>query len=418
MRVIVIGAGVSGLTCAAFLAEAGVDVSVVDARDRIGGRVWTGDVGGHSVDLGGAWIHGPIGNPLAEFCRSAGLEWVSDGAWGSRMQVHAADGSLLAQTATTSLVAAWNDFDPSEAADALGDDATFADAIEWYIADRRLTGEPSEAVRFSLSWLEGGLNIGADPGAISARGAAAYQLGGGGNVVLVGGYRSLVDHLAAGLDISLSEPVLAVEHGGHGVIVSTSLRSLAADHVVVTVPAAILARGTILFQPALPRPIIDAARRLRLSTVEKIVLRYPERWWPDDIRRLVHITEDHRFPAWMDLSAHIGAPTLVGFFNPAISTVPEDPGIRLDLAREALGTMLGKGPKPIAAMITDWRNDPYAGGAYSYIPTGAGIADMEVFGRIDGPVVFAGEHTVAEYHGTVHAAFVSGRRASQRLLGG
>ena len=418
MRVIVIGAGVSGLTCAAFLRDAGVDVSVVEARDRVGGRVWTGHVGGHDVDLGGAWIHGPIGNPLAEFCRAAGLDWVSDGAWGSRMQVHASDGSPLSQTATTSLVAAWSDFDPSEATDALGADATFADAVEWYIADRTLTGEPAQAVRFSLSWLEGGLNIGADPAGISARGAAAYRLGRGGNVVLAGGYRSLVDHLADGIDVSLEEPVLAVEHGGSGVIVSTNRRSLAADHVVVTVPVAILARDTILFQPALPRAITDATRRLRLSTVEKIVLRYQERWWPDDIRRLVHVTTERHFPAWMDLSAHVGAPTLVGFFNPVLSTLPEDAGTRLDLARDSLATMLGKRPKPIAAMITDWRNDPYAGGAYSYIPTGASTADMDVFGEVDGPVLFAGEHTVAEYYGTVHAAFVSGRRAAERLLGG
>ena len=418
MRVIVIGAGVSGLTCASVLRDAGVDVTVVEARDRIGGRVWTGRIADHDVDLGGAWIHGPIGNPLAEFCREAGLDWVSDGAWGSRMQVHASDGTLLSPTATTSLVAAWNDFDPSEAIDALGGDPAFADAVEWYIADRGLTGEPAEAVRFSLSWLEGGLNIGADPAAISARGAAAYRLHGGGNVVLVGGYRSLVDHLAVDLDVTLEEPVLAVEHGANGVIVSTARRSLSADHVVVTVPVAVLAGGTILFQPTLPRPIVDAARRLRLSTVEKIVLRFQERWWPDDIRRLVHVSDERLFPAWMDLSAHVGAPTLVGFFNPALSTLPGDQGARLDIARDVLATMLGRGPKPTAAMITDWRNDPYAGGAYSYIPTGAGRSDMEVFDKLDGPVVFAGEHTVAEYYGTVHAAFVSGRRAAERLLGG
>lgn len=416
MRVVVVGAGIAGLTCAAELQRAGVDVLVVEARDRSGGRIWTGEVAGTQVDLGGAWIHGPLDNPLAEYCREVGLAWVSDGAWGSRMQIHAADGSLLSHVAATSLVAAWSDFDPTEAISALGDDASLTDAINWYLVDRRFEGPAAEAVRFSLSWLEGGLNIGAHPDSISAQGAATYELHGGGNVVLVGGYQSLVRHLSADLDISLEDPVLAVEHGPGGVIISTAARSIRADAALITVPIGVLRRAGIVFQPGLPSPILRAIDALELSTVEKIVLRFKDRWWPDDLRRLVHITPNHAFPAWMDLSLHIGAPTLVGFFNPALAAMPADPGARLDLALASLATMLGKVPKPIGAMITDWRNDPFAGGAYSYIPTGARPADMRAFTLMEGSLQFAGEHTVPEYFGTVHAAFISGRTAAARLL--
>jgi monoamine oxidase len=235
--------------------------------------------------------------------------------------------------------------------------------------------------------------------------------------VLTGGYRSLVDHLAESLEVSLEEPVLAVEHGAGGVIVSTASRSIQADRVVVTVPIGVLRQGSIVFTPALPRPLLDAIERLRLSTVEKIVLRYQKRWWPEDLRRLVHITETHRFPVWMDLSVHVGAPTLVGFFNPALTSMPDDPGSRLDLARESLATMLGGGPKPIGAMITEWNEDPYAAGAYSYIPAGATAEQMRVFQYLEGPLLFAGEHTIPEYHGTVHAAFEFGRRSASRVLG-
>lgn len=413
-----VGAGIAGLTCAAELDRAGVEVTVLEARDRIGGRIWTGEVAGSQVDLGGAWIHGPRNNPLAEYCREVGLKWMSDGAWGSRMQVHTADGGLLSHVPTTSLVTAWSDFDPAEASSALGDGASFTDAIDWYLADRRYDGQAADAVRFSLSWLEGGLNIGAHPDSISAHGVAAYQLHGGGNVVLVGGYQSLVQHLARDLEVSLEDPVLAVEHGPGGVIVSTAARSIRADAALITAPIGVLRRGGILFQPTLPSPIRRAIDVLELSTVEKIVLRFKERWWPDDLRRLVHITPSHAFPAWMDLSLHVGAPTLVGFFNPALSTMPDDQGARLDLALASLTTMLGKAPKPIGAIITDWRNDPFAGGAYSYVPVGARPADMRAFTLLDGPLQFAGEHTVPEYFGTVHAAFVSGRAAAARLLAG
>lgn len=417
MRVIVVGAGVAGLACASLLQQAGVDVAVVEARDRLGGRIWTGEVAGAAVDLGASWIHGPLGNPLADYCREVGLEWVGDGPWGSGMQGHAADGGLLSHAALSSLVAAGSDFSPTEAAAALAEDATFADSVEWYVTDRRLEGAAAEAVRFSLAWLEGGLDIGAHPETISAQGAAAYRLHGGGNAVLVGGYRSLVDRLATGIDVSLEEPVLAIEHGSRGVVVSTERRSVAADHVVVTVPVGVLRRRGLLFEPALPHPVLAAIDRLELSTVEKIVLRYRDRWWPEGVRRLVHVSAAHHFPAWVDVSSHVGSPTLVGFFNPGTTPLPPGPGERLDLARATLATMLGENPNPVAALVTDWRNDPYAGGAYSYFPVGAGPRDMRAFTLLDGPLVFAGEHTVPEYHGTVHAAFVSGRRAAERLLG-
>ena len=72
-RVIVVGAGVAGLTLARALADAGVDVVVLEARNRIGGRVWTVDLGGVPVDLGGAWVHGPVGNPVAQYAAERGI---------------------------------------------------------------------------------------------------------------------------------------------------------------------------------------------------------------------------------------------------------------------------------------------------------------------------------------------------------
>jgi phytoene dehydrogenase-like protein len=89
MRVIVVGAGIAGLTAADAARCAGAEVLVVEARDRIGGRIRTVPLGPGTVDLGGAWVHSPIGNPVAEALAVAGIATRNDGAYGAPMAVWA-----------------------------------------------------------------------------------------------------------------------------------------------------------------------------------------------------------------------------------------------------------------------------------------------------------------------------------------
>ena len=416
MRVVVVGAGISGLTCGAALTDAGIDVTVHEARHRLGGRTWTADIGGAPVDLGGSWIHGPHHNPLADYCRTAGFGWHNDGNWGTGMYGYDPAGRLIDSPTASTVVAARSDFDPAQAADRLGEGATFDQAVDWYLADRNLTGAVGDAVAYNLRYLDGGLNIGAPPGQISVRGAAEYSDHGGGNLMLAGGYRTLVEHLAAPLDITLSSPVVAVEDLTGSVIVSTAAGSVRADRVIVTVPLPVL--RSIMFAPGLPPTITGAMGRLRLSTVEKAVLRYDQRWWPDDLRRITWLHPDHIYPTWTDVSRSVGSPTLVGFVNPTLATaLPPTPDERSAVARDVVDRLIGPGPEPVAIHTTDWANDPYSLGSYSYIPTGATAADMRAFHHRVGNVSFAGEHTVPEHFGTVHAAFMSGMRAAADLVG-
>ena len=124
------------------------------------------------------------------------------------------------------------------------------------------------------------------------------------------------------------------------------------------------------------------------------------------------------YPTWTDVSDAAGRAVLVGFVNPALAHgLPDDTEGRIDTARGCIEKVLGPGPEPVAAVATDWRRDPFALGSYSYIPMGASAADMRSFQRPVGAVHFAGEHTVPEFFGTVHAAFVSGLRAAGDILG-
>lgn len=417
-RLIVVGAGVAGLTAADAARCAGAEVVVLEARDRIGGRTWTVPLGPGAVDLGGAWVHGPVGNPVAEALREAGIGTRNDGSYYSRMAVWA-HGWVDSPDATALTAAATADWDPAEAAARSGSDR-FVDGVEWFLADRELEGQVGELVRFGLLWLEGALVTAAPPDRISLAGVASYSVGAGGNLVPTGGYRMLVERLSAGLDVRLGTPVTRVEHGGPGVVVQADGETFEGDRAVVTVPLGVLQDGSVAFDPPLEGNHALAVERLAMGTEEKLALRFPERFWPESVWQITDMADDRAFPVWFDFSRHVGSPTLVALYNPAIA-----PGLaelpaeqRVDPALEALRRMFGSIPDPDEVLLTDWIGDPWTLGSYSYVPAGATIDDMRHLAEpVSGQLVLAGEATVPESYGTVHAAFGSGLRAAGQALG-
>lgn len=414
---VVVGAGITGLTAASLLAAAGRDVIVVEARDRIGGRTWTVDVGGVPVDLGGSWIHGPIGNPLSTTMSRLGLATRDDGRWDTGLDIFAAGRGWLPAEEVAKVMDVRNAWDPAVAAAELGGDASHHEGVVAHVARFGLDAKTAALAVFVLDWLEGAMNVGGDPHRISTAGSGCYVDLPGGNAVPVGGYRELVGRLAAGLDIRTALPVRSVRYGDGGVSIEASGVTIEADWAVVTLPLGVLQAGAVRFSPGLP--IQDAVDRLATAHLEKIVFRFAERWWPARRRRTIVVTEDRRFASWVDMTEHAGAPTLLAFYNPfstqgVARLAARD---RIAGALSVLGEIYPDVPQPLAAQATDWAGDPYARGSYSYIPLGATAGDMEAIGsRFAARLILAGEHTVPEYFGTVHAAHVSGQRAAAAIL--
>ncbi len=419
MRVIVVGAGVAGLTAADAARHAGADVTVIEARDRIGGRTWTAPLGAGYVDLGAAWVHGPVGNPLAEALADAGIDTRNDGMFGSGMAVWA-DGWADAPEATTLTSALEGGWDPADVPTKVAASDSYLDGVEWFMADRELDGRVGNLVRFALIWVAGGGFISGPPERISLGGAATFAEGGGGNLIPAGGYRVLIERLASGLDIRRGTPATVIEHGGPGVAVRSDDGIYKADRVVVTVPLGVLQGGDLVFDPPLAGSHAQAVERLAMGTLEKVVFRFEERFWPESVHWITHVADDHAFPQWVDLSRHTGSPTIAAIYNatltPRISETPVEH--RAGLALEVLRKMFGSVPDPEEALVTDWTADPWSLGSYSYIPIGAGPEDMRVLAEpVSERLVLAGEATVPESYGTVHAAFGSGLRAAAHVLG-
>lgn len=417
---IVVGAGVAGLTTGSDLAAGGLDVVVLEARDRIGGRTHTMSLGAAEVDLGAAWVHDPWHNPLTTHLESLGIPVVSDGMWGHGMGAFY-NGEWLSFEETSSLVAALYNFDPEMARSALRPPSDrYSDGISWYVETQLAPNTRSDMVDAFLSRIVGAGVTGNHASEISLEGMAAYEgEESGHNSVIPGGYRTFVDQLSEGVDVQLSAPVFRIDHSETGVTVAGKDRGLRAKWAVVTAPLGVLKGGGIQFEPDMPRRQREALSRLTAKSLEKVVVTFDDRFWSENLSQIALLDDEHGFIWVHDLSAHTGVPTLVALYNPAIAATRVPEGRAVETFSSLLTTMFGQIPSPTHAATTNWSSDPFSLGSYSFIPVGASPRDMATLAQPVGPrLLLAGEHTYPSYYGTVQAAWLSGKRAAQEVING
>jgi monoamine oxidase len=428
-RVVVVGAGIAGLTVANALAHGGVECVVVEARDRIGGRLHTVDLAGSPVDLGGSWIHTPVGNPMRAFAQQAGVPCRSANPLpelagfdsGERRRLSAAE----VQASLSMQLEAFPDAVGRLLAE-LGPDASAADGIEAFVAGSGLAPGPARRARQALRAL-----IEAESADLAGRQSLRWmwnEIEHGGHYfgdVPVGGYRGLVEAMAAGVDLRLGMDVTEVVRSASGVRVrSGDGTSEEGSHVVVTVPLGVLKRDVPQFSPALPPDRLAAIGRLGFGRYEKVALRFDEPFWrAAGLPHAMIFPRDPEAPAvWAIGQDAFGAGPVLVFhiFHSAAGHVLD--ATADDAARWALGMLAeatgGSCPAPAAVAVTSWANDPYSGGAYTHITPGASPADADLLGEpVGGRLLFAGEHTQSARMAYADGAMTSGIREAKRLLG-
>lgn len=268
---LVIGAGMAGAAAAQRLAAAGVRVHVLEARDRIGGRIHSAAMWGTQVELGASWVHGVRGNPVAALVRADGLGLIptdyddtvvrdtvtgrvsseADRRWGQLDRLMGRMESQWSSLATSS--ATW-----------LSDRGWIDDRIGRWATQVELVQE-----------------YGLDATRLAARATQEGDDLRGGDAMVAGGYARIPELLLGGIDVSLSMPVTHVRRDGRTVEVRTAAgRRLTADAVVVAVPLALLQSGSPQIEP-MPSWVRTSIRRLATGSLEKVVLRFGEQWWGD-----------------------------------------------------------------------------------------------------------------------------------------
>ncbi len=409
--VVVLGAGVAGLAAAQALVDTDLDVVVLEARDRLGGRVHTDrQFAGFPLELGAEFIHGE---------RAATWRWVDrlglatvhwtklDDSW-----VRLADGRRLtmrearAVSPALDVTRTWELPEvPPRPLESFGDylrrvgfDRERLDYVR-----RAFANAAGESMRFldataTLAYLN----------ATDLDGLEDYRI--------VEGYGAIVEALGVGLDIETRTVVNRVRWGAQGVTVTTDDgREFRGRTAVITLPLGVLQAGDVTFDPPLPAPKRQALAGLGMGPVAKFVYRFAEPLTPDEIQAVYAAGNP---PMWWSPSAPhptteavVWSALVSGDGLVELTRVSEEDA--LERALEAFRREVGRpGLRPLQAKLVDWSADPFARGGYSHVRPGHHGA-RELLAEPTPPLFWAGEATAPEERAaTVHGALLTGERAA------
>ncbi len=398
-------------------------VILLEAEDRVGGRIQTDRSLGTPVDLGATWIHGSDGNPVAALARSFGIA-LRPSHWAS-IQIHDLAGPVFPQALVRRLrrQVASSFREVKAFRKTLGADRPLAGTLDVLNTGKRLPGPEARLAGFfygemveelcqylqdysTRSWYIDGAFAGPDS-------------------LVPGGYGRIVDRLAAGLDIRLRQVVREIDYRNGGVAVRTDRGVFRAERCVVTLPLGVLKAGGVRFAPALPAGIRQSIAALGFGNRHRLVLEFPRVFWNPRIEFFgkvgpayapygagENILFVNRFP--VNGRPILSAETIQRFGVRMESLPPAEAAARI---MKDLKAMFGPGiPAPLRILSSDWGTDPPSLGAYSGWVVGTGPRENR---RFEAPVqdrlFFAGEHTSPKYPATVHGAWLSGLRAAKDL---
>lgn len=423
LRIAVVGAGMAGLAAARRLADLKHSVVVFEARDRIGGRIWTDrSWPGLALDRGAQWIQGKQGNPLVKLAREARartLDWDEDVEmlWDAQGRRLSKDEVEALQARLESLAEALEDLDVPA-----GANWSLSRAIQQATRSWDLSPDQKQALEYAVhSTIE--IEYAASTGQLAFPYDELEADQAGGSALFPEGCDGILRNLAEGLEIRLNQPVQRIELAGRSQVrVETGTGAWSGDAVIVSLPLGVLKTGAVKFTPALPERKLQAIRKLGMGVLNKLYLRFPGFFWPRDVNHFRQIPPvAGQWSEWMNIGSYSGKPVLLAFnaaaFAAGLEALPEREVVAQAMA--SLRGLFGTGiPEPEAAIRTRWAADPHAGGSYSFEAVGSSGEDRKALAEpIEGRIFFAGEAVDLKFPASVQGAYRSGEAVVRQILG-
>lgn len=414
--VIVVGAGVAGLTAGKTLKDQGADVIVLEANPHIGGRLRTDWSMGAPFEVGAGWIHGPSDdNPAKQLTDAVGAQYVVTDD--ENLVVFNEQGEEISEEELVEINEAWTDIlDKIDESLESGDQRSVLQAIN-DVAPGAMN-EPGVAWAMS-AYTE--FSTGAPIENLSAyyfNSDKAFDLP---DVAVTTGYDKLLGPLADGLDIKLSTIVKQIAYGDDGVTVSTDKGDFDGDYVVCSLPLGVLKAKTVAFDPPLPDDYQSNIDNLAFGTVTKLALKFTEPFWDIETQYFgIMTSEKGRWNYWLNYRTFSNENILlglsVGAYAPVADRMSDAEQIAdgMDVLRSVWGDAV---TEPVQVLSTHWATDPHSLGAYAYIrPGGRASQCDDLADPIEDRLFLCGEHTIFDYKGTIHGAYMTGLIAAEHVM--
>ncbi|WP_459209671.1 flavin monoamine oxidase family protein [Aquimarina rhabdastrellae] len=410
-QIVIVGAGISGLSAAHYLKKKGYNPIILEAQAKVGGRLKTDRSLGIAFDEGASWIHGPKKNPITKLAKEAGTKTFLTND--DNIKTYDKDGKIYNQRILNNAEERYNTF-LDEVEGKQGE--SFADIF--YKMHPNL--KENRLWTYMLSaFLE--FDTGGDIHKLSSTSFYDDKAFKGEDLIITNGYDKITDYLAHHIDIRFNTVVESIDYRESNVIIKTNRGDFSAEKVLVTVPLGVLKKKKIEFKPSLPAETQKAIDDLEMGSVNKFLLVWDKAFWDEDVQYIGYTpVEKGKFNYFLNVKKFTEANALMtfAFGDYAIETEKMTNEQLIEEMIVHLRTIYGKEiPKPRHFLRTKWNNNKYSYGAYSFPDKISGSAAYDVFKKpIKNKIFFAGEHTIKAYRGTVHGAYLSGIREAKKLL--
>lgn len=409
-KVIVVGGGISGLAAAQLLNSKGIEVLVLEAQNKLGGRLKTDRTNGVVFDEGASWIHGPEDNPISSLANSSGITTFL--TQDTSVIIYDRNGKAYSKSLL--------DIEEERYMNVLDDVGGQKHlSVYEYLKQEYPEQINSDLWTYMLSaFLE--FDTGGDINKLSAKYFYDDKAFNGEDLIVTNGYDKIIDYLSKNITVELNAFVNQINYSKQGVVVKTNAKTYKADYVLVTVPLGILKNKKITFTPPLKQRTAKAIDFLEMGTVNKFLCVWDTVFWNKEQYIGFTPKEKGKFNYFLNVNKFANKPALMTFAFGEYAKETEllsDAEVTEEIM-DHLRVMYGDSiPYPNVLKRTFWNTNPFTFGAYSFVGVGGKSKYYKWFKQKKRThLYFAGEHTNKMYRGTVHGAYLSGLREANKIL--